>query len=78
MKNTKELQPILISLWCLNFASDNRDKDIENILNYAFRSFFGANTNLLTLACVGKTRDEVFTEVMELLEHTTLYKGEIK
>lgn len=74
MKNTKELQPILTALWCLNHTSDNKDKDIENILEYAFGSFFGANTNLLILATVGKSREEMYLEVLEMLTQTTRYK----
>lgn len=74
MKNTKEIQPILTALWCLNHTSEHKDKDVEKILEYAFGSFFGANTNLLVLATLGKSRDEMYLDVLEMLTETTKYK----
>ena len=59
MKNIKELQPILTALFALNQTSPNKDPEIGLILDYAYRTFFGANTNLLILACLGKTYEEM-------------------
>lgn len=74
MKNTKEIQAILTAVFCLNRVGDE-NKDITLILDYAFRRIFGANTNLLMLACVGHTLDEIKPSVMELMEKETEYKA---
>ena len=55
MKNTKELFPVLTAIFAIN-RTGNEDKDITLILDYAFRRFFGGNTNLLMLACLGKQK----------------------
>lgn len=73
MKNTKEVQAILTAVFCLNRAG-NEDKDITQILDYAFGRLFGANTNLLMLACIGQSRETIKDSVMELLEQETQYK----
>lgn len=73
MKNTKEVQAILAAILAINHTGE-RDKDIDLILDYAFRRLFGYNSHLLVLACVGKTKDEMMPEVMELLEMQTQYK----
>lgn len=54
MKNVKELKAIMTAVFAINRSSENQDNDIALILDYAFRKFFGANTNLLILACAGK------------------------
>ena len=72
MKTTKEIVPILTALHCINYTGP-RDNDIYNITEYAFRRIIGANTNLITLACVGKTKDEVMPEVLKMLELDTNY-----
>lgn len=74
MKHTDELQPILTAIFAINRTSECEDKDISLVLDYAFRRFFGANTNLLTLACIGKTKEEIMPEVKQLLETCTHYK----
>lgn len=74
MRNTKEIQAILTAVFCLNRAGDE-NKDITLILDYAFRRIFGANTNLLMLACVRHTLDEIKPSVMELMEKETEYKA---
>jgi len=74
MKNTKELQPILTALYVLNHTSECKDETIELILDYAFRTFFGANTNLLCLACVGQKYPDMHFQVRELLEQDTNFK----
>ena len=73
MKNTKEVEAILTAVFCLN-RTGNENKDITLILDYAFRRLFGANTNLLMLACVGQNREEMGKAVIELLEQETEYK----
>ena len=73
MRNAKEVKAILTAVFCLN-RTGNEDKDITLILDYAFRRLFGANTNLLMLACVGQNREEMGKAVIELLEQETEYK----
>lgn len=75
MRNTKEIKPILIALYCINFLG-NKDEDIDKILKYAFNSIFNSNTNLLTLACIGKTKESAMPEILQLLQEETLYKGD--
>ena len=74
MKNTKEVQPILTAVFVINRTSGHEDKDISLILDYAFRRLFGANTNLLLLACVGKTKEQIMPEVMQVLKADTQYE----
>ena len=74
MKNTKEIHPILTAIHCINTVSKHRDPDIWKLTDYAFRTFFGANTNLLTYICLGKTKEEIMPEVMKVLEKDTKYK----
>ncbi len=73
MKNTKEVLTILTAIFCLN-RTGNEDKDVSLILEYAFRRLFGANTNLLILACLGQTRETMGVQIMKLLEKETQYK----
>lgn len=75
MRNTKEIRPILASLYCINFLG-NKDEDIDKILKYAFNRIFDNNTNLLTLACIGKTKESAMPEILQLLKEETLYKGD--
>ena len=77
MRNTKEIKPILASLYCINFLG-NKDEDIDKIIKYAFNSLFNSNTNLLTLACIGKTKESAMPEILQLLKEETLYKGDEK
>ena len=74
MKHTDELKPLLTAIFAINSTSVIEDKDISLVLDYAFRRFFGANTNLLTLACIGKTKEQIMPEVRQLLETGTQYK----
>ena len=55
MRNTKEIKLILTALYCINFLG-NKDEDIDKILRYAVSRIFDSNTNLLTLACIGKNK----------------------
>lgn len=73
MRNTKEVKPILTAIYCLNRVGE-KDKNIELICDYAFRKLFGANTNLLALACIGQTKESIEQQVTELLEMETDYK----
>ena len=74
MKNTKEVQSILTAIFVINRTGGHEDKDISLILDYAFRRLFGANTNLLLLACLGKTKEQVMPEVMQVLRADTQYE----
>ena len=50
MKHTNEVQSILTAIFAINRTSEREDKDITLVLDYAFRRFFGANTNPLILS----------------------------
>lgn len=67
MKNSKEVQAILAAIFALNRTSEHKDPYIDNLLDYAFRRLYGSNTNLLSLACIGKTYEEMQNEVQALL-----------
>ena len=73
MKHTNEVQAILTAIFAINRTSEH--KDITLVLDYAFRRLFGANTNLLILSCIGKTKEQMMPEVMQLLESCTQYKA---
>ena len=73
MRNTKEIQPILTVIFCLNRTGE-RNKQIDLVCDYAFRRLFGANTNLLALMCVGQTKEAIEQQVSELLEKDTAFK----
>ena len=74
MKNTKEVKAILTAIFAINRTSEHEDKDITLVLDYAFRRLFGSNTNLLMLACVGKTKEQMMPEVMQVLKADTQYE----
>ena len=44
------------------------------VLDYAFRRLFGANTNLLLLSCIGKTKEQMMPEVRKMLKTYTQYE----
>ena len=73
MKNTKEVHALLIAIFAINYTG-SRDEDITLILDYAFRRLFGTNTNLLTLACIGRTKDEVMPDIKQVLADTQYEK----
>lgn len=75
MKNIKEIKSILTALYCINFLG-NKDEDIDKILKYAFNSILSCNTNLLTLVCVGRTKEDVMPEIWQLLKEDTKFKGD--
>ena len=75
MKNTKEIQTILTAIYCINYSKqENKDKDIEQICEYAFARIFGCNTNLLLLGCIGRPQEEILEEVNEIMYSETKYK----
>ena len=74
MKHTNEVQAVLTAIFAINRTSEHEDQDITLVLNYAFRRFFGANTNLLLLSCVGKTKEQMMPEVREMLKIYTQYE----
>ena len=73
MRNTKEIKAILTTIYCLNQTGSN-DKNIRLVCDYAFDRIFNSNTNLLTLACIGKTQEQILKEVNEMLFKETEYK----
>lgn len=73
MRNTKEIQPILTAIFCLNRTGE-RNEQIDLVCDYAFRRLFGANTNLLALACVGRDKAAIEQQITELLEQDTEFK----
>ena len=74
MKHTDEAQAILTAIFAINRTSEHEDKDITLVLDYAFRRLFGANTNLLLLSCIGKTKEQMMPEVREMLKTYTQYE----
>ena len=72
MRNTKEIKSILTCLYCIN-QTGNRDKDISQIIDYALHRIFDSNANLLTLACVGKTKEQIMPEIKQILDEDTEY-----
>lgn len=77
MKNTKEVRTILGVLYYLNRLGNN-DKDIEDVLDYAFYRLFGSNTNLLLLACIGQTKENAKPSIDEILRTQTNFNEFIK
>lgn len=73
MKNSKELKAILAAIHCINYVSEHKDKDICNLVDYAFQRCFEGNTNLLTLHCIGQTKERIMPQINELLETETQY-----
>lgn len=73
MRNIKEVQAILTAIFCLNRTGE-RNEQIDKVCDYAFRRLFGANTNLLSLACLGQTKEDMEKQVQGLLEQETEYK----
>ena len=78
MKHTNEVQAILTAVFAINRTSEHEDKDISLVLDYAFRRLYGANINLLILSCIGKTKEQIMPEVMQLLKADTQYEKYLK
>ena len=73
MKNTKELQAILTSIFVLNETSEHKNEEIAKICEYAFLRVLEANTNLLILSTVGQKYSDMKEQVKELLAKETKY-----
>lgn len=73
MKNTKEILPILTAIYVINRTGSQPDEDVENILGYALRRIFNANTNMLLLSCIGQSKETIMPQVTELLKKETKY-----
>ena len=73
MKNTKEMQALLTAIYCINLTG-NKDKDITNLCEYAYHRCFNANHRMILLCTIGKSKEEILPEVMQLLEQETQYK----
>ena len=74
MKNTNEVKSILTAIYAINQTNEHKDNDIALILDYAFHRLYGANTNLLILSCIGKTKEQIMPEVMQVLKADTQYE----
>ena len=77
MKNTKEMQALLTAIYCINLTG-SKDKDITNLCEYAYHRCFNANHRMILLCTIGKSKDEIMPEVMQLLEKETQYKKYLK
>ena len=73
MKNLKELQPILAAIYAINRTNGHEDEDIRNLVNYANHRILNTTTNLLMLACIGRTKVDVMPEVLQILKEETKY-----
>lgn len=73
MRNANELQPILAAIYCINRTNGNDDEDIRRLVDYAFHRILNNTTNLLLVACVGKTKKDVMPELMQILKEDTNY-----
>ncbi len=73
MKNTKEVRAILTAIYCINQTSEHKDDDLAMICDYAFRRLLDANTNLLGLCCIKKTKEDVMPEILQILSEETQY-----
>ena len=74
MKHLHEVKAILTAIFAINQTNAQKDNDISQILDYAFRRLFGANTNLIMLACIGKDKEQIMPEVMQVLKADTQYE----
>ena len=69
----QEIKAILTAIFCINQTNGYKDLDIAKICEYAFRRFLGANTNLLTLACIKRTKEDIMPEIQQILKEDTDY-----
>lgn len=74
MKNTKEIKPVLSAIYCINRTNGNEDADITELLKYLFLRCMDGNVNMLMLACIGKTKEQIMPEINKLLDGETNYK----
>lgn len=73
MRNTKELYSILTAIQCINQTNGHRDEDIANLLEYTSIYITNSNYNMLTLSCIGRTKEEIMPELNKLLGEETKY-----
>ena len=73
MKNIKELYSILTAIQCINQTNGQRDEDIANLLKYTSIYITNSNYNMLTLSCIGRTKEEIMPELNKLLGEETKY-----
>lgn len=74
MKKTEEIIPVLMSIWLFNRSHNERDIDVELVIDYALRTFAGANTNFLALVTAGKSKEQLRAAALEILEENTNLK----
>ena len=73
MKKLKELKAILTSIYCINKIT-NKDKEIANLIDYAFEKIFKSNTRYWNYIFSGQTREQVLIILDDYLEDETTYK----
>ena len=73
MKNTKQLYAILTAIQCINQTNGHGDEDIANLLKYTSIYITNSNYNMLTLTCIGRTKEEIMPELNKLLGEETKY-----
>ena len=73
MKNIKEIYSILTAIQCINQTNGHRDEDIANLLKYTSIYITNSNYNMLTLSCIGRTKEEIMPELNKLLGEETKY-----
>lgn len=73
MKNTKEARAILTAIFCINQTSEHKDEDLAMICDYAFRRLLDANTNLIGLCCIGRKKEDLMPEILQILSEETQY-----
>ena len=73
MKNIKELYSILTAIQCINQTNGHRDEDIANLLKYTSIYITNSNYNMITLSCIGRTKEEIMPELNKLLGEETKY-----
>ena len=73
MKNSKEMQAILIAIYCINLTG-NEDKDITHLCEYAFARCTDVNFRMIGLNLIKKSKDEIMPEVNQMLDGQTKYK----
>ena len=72
MRNLKEIKPILTALYCINQTGAN-DEDIRLLCQYAFSRILDGSANILTLCCIGKSKDDIMPEIKEILKQDTQF-----
>lgn len=71
MKRIKELYPILTAIQAINQTNGHRDEDIANLLRYVSIYITNSNYNMITLSCIGRTKEEIMPDINKLLAEDT-------